>query len=234
MSDAYTNPYVVAADASPVERGQFIRKVYLHTAGAIVAFAAVLTALYHSPVRDSLLQVMVGGKYSWLIVLAVFMGVSWIADKWANSNASKPMQYLGLALFVVAEAVIFLPIITIAAMQAPGLLPMAACITLSLTLGLTALVMITKVDFSFLRGVLFIGGFIAMGVIVASIIFGFTLGILFATIMVAFAGAAILYNTSAIFRNYGTDQYVAASLSLFASIALLFFWILRLLMSLRR
>jgi FtsH-binding integral membrane protein len=79
-----------------------------------------------------------------------------------------------------------------------------------------------------------IGGFVALGVIVASIIFGFTLGIIFSGIMVLFAGAAVLYHTSAVMNDYRTDQYVAASLALFASIALLFWWILRIVMSMRR
>jgi FtsH-binding integral membrane protein len=52
--------------------------------------------------------------------------------------------------------------------------------------------------------------------------------------MVLFAGAAILYSTSNVFLHYRTDQYVAASLSLFASIALLFWYILRILLSFRR
>jgi len=108
---------------------------------------------------------------------------------------------------------------------------MAALMTMGLFLGLTGVVVLTRVDFSFLRSVLMIGGFIALGVIIASIVFGFNLGILFSGIMVVFAAAAILYNTSNIMRNYRTDQYVAASLSLFASVALLFWYILRIFMS---
>jgi len=44
--------------------------------------------------------------------------------------------------------------------------------------------------------------------------------------MVAFAGTAILYNTSQVLHNYNTKQHVAASLTLFAGIALLFWYIL--------
>jgi FtsH-binding integral membrane protein len=45
--------------------------------------------------------------------------------------------------------------------------------------------------------------------------------------MVAFAGGAILYDTSNILHRYNTNQHVAAALSLFASVALLFWYILR-------
>jgi len=92
----------------------------------------------------------------------------------------------------------------------------------------------TRIDFSFLGGALIVGSFVALGTIVASILFGFNLGTFFAGIMVLFAGAAILYSTSNVFLRYRTDQYVAASLSLFASIALLFWYILRILLSFRR
>jgi uncharacterized protein len=95
-------------------------------------------------------------------------------------------------------------------------------------------VFITKKDFSFLGGILTIGGFIALGLIVCSAIFGFTLGLIFSVVMVAFAAAAILYDTSKIMHNYATHQYVAASLELFASVALLFWYVLQVVMSLSR
>ncbi|MCP4136586.1 MAG: permease, partial [bacterium] len=42
---------------------------------------------------------------------------------------------------------------------------------------------------------------------------------------------AILYTTSNIVHEYNTTQYVAASLSLFAAVALLFWYILRIVMA---
>jgi len=69
---------------------------------------------------------------------------------------------------------------------------------------------------------------------VASIIFAFSLGIIFSAAMVLFASAAILYDTSQVLHHYRTNQHVAASLSLFASVALLFWYVLRIVMSLRR
>jgi FtsH-binding integral membrane protein len=233
--NAYSNPYVTAAEAGPIERSQFIRRTYMHLAGAILAFAALEAVFLNSAIAPAMMNLMVGGKFSWLIVLGLFMGVSWLAESWARSGASMAMQYAGLALYVVAQAVIFIPLLYVAAFySSPEIIPMAAMITGGLFLGLTGVVVTTRIDFSFLRGVLVIGGFVALGVIVASILFGFDLGIFFAGAMVVFAAAAILYNTSGIFRDYRTDQYVAASLSLFASVALLLWYILRILLSLRR
>jgi FtsH-binding integral membrane protein len=235
MNDSYSNPYVVAADAAPELRRQFIRRTYMHLGAAILAFAALTGALIHMPFTPELMKLMLGSKYSWLVVLGLFMGASWLAQKWADSGTSLTMQYAGLALYVVAEAVIFVPILYVAAFfSSPEVIPMAAMITGGLFLGLTAVVVTTGMDFSFLRGALMIGGFVALGVIVASMVFGFSLGIVFSGVMVLFAGACVLYNTSNVFHVYRPDQYVAASLSLFASIALLFWYILRIVMSLRR
>ena len=49
--------------------------------------------------------------------------------------------------------------------------------------------------------------------------------------MIGFAGAAVLYDTSNIMLHYPEDKYVAASMQLFASIAMMFWYILRLFMN---
>lgn len=235
MNNTSSNPYVSVADSAPVERGQFIRRTYMHLAGAVLLFVGLEAVLLNSPIAPAMMNLMTTGKFSWLIVLGLFMGVSWLAQNWAQSGASLAMQYAGLGLYVIAEAIIFIPLLYVAVnYSSADVLPTAAMMTGGLFLGLTAVVVLTRIDFSFLRGVLVIGGFIALGVIVASILFGFNLGTLFSAIMVLFAAVAILYNTSAIFRDYRTDQYVAASLSLFASVALLFWYILRILLASRR
>ncbi|MGH9767192.1 MAG: Bax inhibitor-1/YccA family protein [Blastocatellia bacterium] len=214
------------------ERAAFIRRTYAHLALAVLAFIAVEWMLLQSPIAAPMARAMTGG-FSWLIVLAAFMGVSWLAERWANSDTSPRMQYLGLGLYVVAQAIIFLPLLFVAAnFSSPDVIPMAALITGFLFTGLTATVFITRKDFSWMRGILTIGGFVALGVIAASIIFGFSLGIIFSAIMVLFASVAILYDTSQVLHHYRTDQHVAASLSLFASVALLFWYILRIVMSL--
>ncbi|MCP4602864.1 MAG: hypothetical protein GY847_20500 [Proteobacteria bacterium] len=141
------------------------------------------------------------------------------------------MQYAGLALYVVAESIIFLPILYMAVYySSPNVLPTAGMLTLTLFAGLTGTVFITKKDFSFMRAALMIGGFIALGLIVCSILFGFELGTVFSVVMVGLAGGYILYYTSNILHHYRTDQHVAASLALFAAVALMFWYILRLFM----
>lgn len=118
------------------------------------------------------------------------------------------------------------------AFSTPDTIPIAAVITGLLFLGLTVTAFTTRKDFSFLGGILKVGGFVALGIIVCSILFGFNLGLIFASVMVVFAAAAILYSTSRVIHDYNPDQHVAASLSLFASVALLFWYVLRILISL--
>jgi FtsH-binding integral membrane protein len=216
-----------AADAAPLERASFIRKTYLHLAAAILAFIGLEVFLFSSGIAQTIATAMMG--FSWFIVLALFMGVSFLANWWANSSTSKATQYLGLGLYVVAEAVIFIPLLYIAAYYSGGgmmTIMKAGIVSLGLLAGLTAVVFITKKYFSFLGPILAIGGFVALGFIAASLLFGFSLGGVFAFIMVGFAATAILFSTSNVLHQYHPSQHVAASLSLFASVALLFWYIL--------
>ena len=235
MAYNYDNPFVTVADAAANERQTFIRRTYLHLGLAILAFVLLETMLLRMPGIENLIGMMVGG-FGWLITLVAFIGVSWLADKWARSDVSPSMQYLGLGLYVLAESVIFLPLLYIAAYRTgdPALIPMAGVITGLLFAGLTATAFMSGVDFSFLRGALIIGSFIAMGVVVCSILFGFSLGLIFAAVMVLFAAGSILYTTSNIMHHYRTDQHVAASLALFSGVMLLLWYVLRILMSMRK
>ncbi|MEO1856770.1 MAG: Bax inhibitor-1 family protein [Rubritalea sp.] len=227
-SNPYASPYTVAAQPADV-RATFIKKTYAHLGGAILAFAALEYLFLNNTVMKNLGLAMMN---SWWLVLIAFMGVSYIAQKWAMSGTSKGMQYAGLGLYVVAEAIIFIPIMLMASLYFEGIIAQAGIITAALFLGITAIAFITKKDFSFLNGFLMIGGFVALGLIFASMIFGFQLGLIFCGAMAIFASVAILRDTSNIIHHYGTEQYVAASLGLFASVALLFWYVLQILMSL--
>lgn len=227
----------MVADAPADERASFIRKTYAHLAGAILAFALLEYVLLGplKAVTAPLAMSMLGSSYSWLVVLGLFMAVGWVADRWARSAMSPGLQYLGLGLYVVAEAVIFMPLLLIAsALTSPVAIPAAAILTLCLFAGLTGTVFITGKDFSFMRGILMVGGLVALGLIVCAMLFGLELGMLFSLAMVVLAGGYILYYTSAVMRHYGTDQHVAAALALFAAVALMFWYVLRIFMAFGR
>lgn len=219
-----------AAEALPADRARFIRKTYMLLAAAILGFIVIESFLFVSGAAAVIANAIFStGGIGWLAVLGLFMVVSWIANNWATSKTSVGTQFLGLGLAVVAEAIIFVPLLTLAAVRSDDpwlMLFKAGTVTIGLFLGITATVFLTRTDFSFLGPILAIGGFAALGLIVASIMFGFTLGNLFIFAMIAFAGTAIIYQTSNVLHRYNTQQHVAASLALFASIALLFWYII--------
>jgi hypothetical protein len=210
-------------------RSEFIWRTYGHVAAAILLFAGIESYLFDSGLGVVLAQKMLG--VSWLLVLGAFMVVGWVATHVAHTVQSKPLQYLALVGFVAAEAVIFVPLFYIAIRTAPGIVESAVGVTLLGTAGLTAVGFITRKDFSFLRGLLVWGGMLALIAIAAAVLFGFELGTWFSIAMIGFAGAAVLYDTSNILHHYPEDRYVGAALALFASIALMFWYVLRLLTS---
>lgn len=222
------------ASASDEERTAFLRRTYAHLAGAVLAFVAVEAALLQWDGARDWARRMTDGT-NWLLVLLAFAIVSTFAHRWARSSTSLTTQYLGLGTFVVAEAVIFMPLLLgIRDSSDDDLLPSAALITFVLAVALSAVPFVTGADFSFLRGGLVVVGLVAFGLIVAAILFGFSLGPLFSAAMIGFAGASVLYHTSEVLRTYRTDQHVAAALALFASVALLFWYVLRLMQQTRR
>lgn len=224
---------ILVSEATEVERAAFYKKTYLHVAIAILSFIVVEGFLLRIVPEDFILSMM-GGKTIWLLILGLFWLGSFLSTKFAVS-LDRNTQYLGLGLYILIEALIFLPLLYLALVMSNGaeVVKQAAIITLFMFGGLTAVVFLTKKDFSFLRTAIVIGGFVALGLIVAGMLFGFNLGLWFSVGMVVLASASILYQTSQIKDKYATNQYVGAALQLFASVMLLFWYILRILMSRR-
>lgn len=226
------NQNILVAQSSDIERASFFRKTYLHVALAVLAFIGVEIVLFNV-VPEEMIVSMLGFKYLWLLMIGAFWLCSILANKWALS-LDKNTQYMGLGLYVIIEAIIFLPLLYVAIIYSGGqVVFQAAMLTIAMFAGLSGVALTTKRDFSFLRTFVVVGGFLAIGTIVAGIIFGFDLGLWFSVAMVVLASASILYETNKLKDNFGTQQYVGASLQLFASVMLLFWYILRILMSRR-
>ncbi|WGK65230.1 Bax inhibitor-1/YccA family protein [Croceiramulus getboli] len=229
--ESLNQPVTVSA-LSQERRVAFYRKTYTHLALAVLLFILVETLFFQIPaVVEFALSLTVGWR--WLLLLGGFMFATNYAEKMAVENHDRTKQYLALVLFVIAEAFIFIPLIFMALYVAESggqnLLNQAAILTLSLFTGLSAVVLLTKKDFSFLRSAITIGGFVALGLIVAGTLFGFNLGLWFSVGMIVLASGSILYQTSNMVNRYSEDQYVGASLGLFASLMLLFWYILSIL-----
>src|SRR5262245_52377775 len=222
-----------AIDAPFDARLAFIRRTYLHLAGAVVAFVILSWLLYEARVGAMIASAAFGSRFGWLLFLGAFSIAGWLATSMARSDRPLATQYAGLALYTLAEALIFSPLIAIAAVF-PGVLPSASGVTLLTFGGLSVYVLTTRKDFSFLGTGLVVASLVALGLIVAGALFGFGLGIWFSGAMILLAAGAILYTTSRVLHTYRTDQYVGAALELFAAVALLFWYILRLFLQLQR
>jgi uncharacterized protein len=239
MSQAYEVEYgTMAADAPALERQAFIRRTYLHVAGALGVFAG-LCALLQVVVPVEVIQVLFLGPFGWLmVILAVIIGQV-LAEKMASPNNPIGVQYFGLGLYIVLEAAFFWPILWYAGHRFPavaGEMPIiyqAALLTLMLAGGLTIGAFVSGKDYSFLRPLISIGLLVALGIALIALFGGLHLGIFFPLLMIGLMSAAILYETSQVMYHYQTDQHVGASLAIFAYITTLFWFVLRLLMASR-
>lgn len=227
----YVPPASLAGAAVVDTRATFVARTYAHLLGAVLAFVGIEVALFTSGTAARIAESMLG--VNWLFVLGGFVVVSWIASRTAHSAQSLAAQYLALGVFVVAEAIIFVPLLYIAQAVAPGVIQSAALITAVGFTALTGIVFVTRKDFSFLKGIIFWGFMVGLVLIVAGALFGFQLGTFFSVAMIALAGGAILYDTSNVLHHFPEDRYVGAALELFASVALLLWYVIRLLTSLR-
>jgi len=222
---------LTVSKSAPSDRAVFIRRTYAHLAAAILVFVGLEFYLVNSPIADIMIK-LITLQFGWLAILGAFILVGNLAARLAMSNASQTTQYIGLTLYVIAESIIFVPLLWLAVYKSSSdVLPMATIMTLLLFVGLTLVAFVTRKDFSFLRSILMIAGTVTLGLIICSVLFGFNLGLLFSFVMVLIASGAILYDTSNIIHHYHPDQYVAASLQLFASIALLFWYLIQIFMS---
>jgi FtsH-binding integral membrane protein len=170
-------------------RSVFITRTYTHVVGGILGFILIEMALFESGLALNIAQYMLG--LPWLLILGAFMLVGWLATRTAQTSTSLGMQYFAYAMYVLVEALIFVPMLYIAEHRAPGTIDSATLVT-------------------------------ALGA-----------GGLMFVLMIGFAGAAVLYDTSNIINVYPEDRYVSAAMQLFASIALMFWYVLRLLMGSR-
>lgn len=223
------NSLAPVASLAVSDRSEFIWKCYAHVVGAILAFAGIEMYLFQSGVAAAIAGPMMQSP---MLVLMAFIALSWGASHLAHRLESKASQYAAFGAFVVVWSIMFVPLLAIAMMKSAAagssIIESAATVTIFGCVALIATAMITRKDFSFLRGILVWGFFIALGLIGASFLFGWNLGTWFSVGMIGFAGVAVLYDTSNIMHHYPQDKYVAASMALFASIAMMFWYVLRL------
>jgi len=209
-------------------RSIFISRTYTHLVAGILGFILVEMGLFESGLAIQVARFMF--SFNWFLIMGAFMLTGWLASRTAQTSTSIGMQYFAYAAYVLAEALIFVPLLYLADSKAPGTIDSAVLVTSLGAGGLMFVAHRTRKDFSFLRAILMWGGVLAIVAMIGGAVFGFQLGTWFSVAMIGFAGAAVLYDTSNIIHYYPEDRYVSAAMQLFASIALMFWYVLRLLM----
>ncbi len=222
------------------DRVDFLRKTYGLLGSSLVVWAAASAAMFrYAP------NISVGWSrwaltgYNWLAVIGLLIGSGMVAQWLAKSETSRGLQYLGLGVIVTAWTFLMQPMLWVLFTKGnfanpSAMLAQGTTITLAIFIGLTATVFITKKDFTFLRGVVTVGMFAALGIIAGSILFGYSLGLIFTGALIALLALKILYETSALMNYFPPTQYVAAALMLFSTVATLFWNIMVFLMKMNR
>ena len=223
-----------AADAALEQRIGFIRRVYGHMLGATLLFVACAALFVNTPAIVQPLFSVLSLRWGPVLLIGAFMAASFVAQSMAANRSSRGAQYFGLALYAVLQAVIFTPLLYFVQLrQGADVIMQAGTITLIIFGGLSAVVMLTRSDFSFLRNFLWVGSLAAFAIVIVSMFTGggFSGSTLFISAMIVLLSGWILYDTSNILHHYDTDQHVAAALALFSSVVTLFWWVLRLMSS---
>jgi len=207
-----------------VDENTFLKRTYLHLLGAVAAFVGIEILFFQSGIAQTLAPVM---SSNWLVVLGGFMLLGFVTRYFTNKRSSVSMQYVEMGVTILLQAVIFIPLLVYAVyFTDASVLSSAVAVTLTIFTVMTAVVAYTGKDFSFLGPFLAVLGIAALIAIVGSILFSVTLGFYFSLAMVVFAAAVVLYETSKIQHTYGRDEHVSAATGLFASVALLFYYVL--------
>ncbi len=217
-------------------RGDFVVRVYQHLMGAIAAFVAIEALFFTTGIAEGIYDFVSGGSSRWLLIMGLFMVGQWMVGQAAMDMLNPGKQYGALFGMAALEALIFAPFLYYAfEIESAGTTVAAAALLTAVAFaGLTVIAMITRKDLSFIRPMIMFGGVAAMVLILGAILFGFNLGVWFSVAMIALAGGSILYQTQNIIRRYPVQAHVAASLTLFTSVMMLFWYVLRLLMQMRR
>jgi FtsH-binding integral membrane protein len=216
-------------------RTWFLFRVYFHLAAAVALFVGLEVFFFTGGLAERIAMSLTG--VPWLLVLGAFVLLSWLASLLASPARSLPLQYAGFIVYVILQSLIFVPLLYEANLRMPGVIQSAAQATLGGFFLLTAVVVTTGKDFSFLRSFLIWGGIFSLVAIVLSLLIPFPLGAWFSVAMILLAGASVLHTTSGILRAHSDDPGaapVSAALQLFADIALAFWYVLRLFMSVKR
>ena len=237
-----------AAARPAVEVVPFLRRVYaLFTGGVLFAVVGALAALYlGTPVQVAaghgvVLEVpplVAFGMEHWVVMLIVYLGAFFAAS---FARRVPGVNLLALFGYTFVTGVFLAPSLFIAQIMAsqgqtldPSPVRDAFLLTAVAFTGLTAYVMISRKDFSFLGAALNTGLWVVLGAMLLGFIFHSTVfGLAIASVGVLLFAGYILFDTWQILNSRGETDAVGAALRLFLDVVNLFLFLLRILSSSR-
>lgn len=226
------NPYAVtsvpAAHAEADARAAFLQRTYMLLLAGVGVFAATLWAAGNVPAVNGL-AVGLWNTNRWIVLIGI-LGGGFLVRAMAMKRPINVVLYFAYAFLF---GLLLAPVVLWASANQPLVLTQASLVTALVFTGLTAWVFVSGKDFSFLGGALTVGALGLFGVVLCSMLFGFSLGAVYAGFGVLLFSGYILYDTSRILHHYPTNAHVPAAIELFVSLIMLFQHVLHLLMSLQ-
>lgn len=246
----FTNPY--AAPVSPeVSRLHYLRKVYaLFTTSIFAAAAGALFALHAGTGASAVTLQLSNGTVRTVPPLVALLSGGWIAMivgflvmlgafMFASAVRRKPViNWIALHGAAAISGVYVAPAIFSALLMAstgntlsPAPVRDAFLLASIGFVGLTGYTMVSKKDFSFLRGFVSIGFFVVFGALLLSMfVHSAVFELAVASAGVLLFSAYILYDTSRILRS-GTEDPIGAAITLYLDFFNLFLMLLTILSS---
>lgn len=72
--------HLSVADASADRRAAFVRRTYMHLAGAILALIVLEAALFQTAIPGTFVGLLGTSRDAWLIMMSAFMGISYLGE----------------------------------------------------------------------------------------------------------------------------------------------------------
>ncbi|MET1257220.1 Bax inhibitor-1/YccA family protein [Aliikangiella maris] len=211
------SPVIERTHGRSIEINKVLKNTYM-LLGATISFSALVA--YFAAVMNL-------PHPGFIITLVGFYGLLFVIHKTQNSASS---------IFWVFALTGFMgytlgPIVGMLSNTAPQILVQALAGTGLIFFGLSAWVLLSKKDFSFLSGAIAAGFWVLIIAVIASLIFDISgLSLAISAGFMIFSSMIILYQTSEIVRG-GETNYVMATVTLFVSLYNIFVSLLNLLMA---
>lgn len=215
---AYQESHVTRGQTSMVSANKVLRNTYALLAMTLLFSAVTAGAAMAMGIERMNIFVFFIGAY----------GLMFLVHKTANSATGLLATFaftgfMGFTLGPILSAYLAVP-------NGAALIMNALMMTGATFIGLSAVALITKKDFSFLGNFLLAGAIVLILAMVAALIFNIpTLSLAVSAGFVLFASAAILFQTSEIVHRAGETNYILATITLYVSIYNLFISLLSIL-----